>query len=163
MKRKLLLTFVLTVSCLMAGAQDASTLYQEGKALYEAEKYGAAFPKLKKAAEKGHKKAQYRLGRCYDKGRGVVEDNRQAFRWYAKSAAQGYAKGQYALGKCYLKGKGVEADSKKARTWLTRAVKNAKKGDDILAKIRQDAAQGDDDAQAVLRLISSAGKSASRK
>ena len=90
--------------CLTAGAQSAEKLYTEGKALYDAKNYTKAIEKLKVAAEKGHKKAQYRLGFCYDKGKGVKEDDAKAFQWYSKSAAQGYAKAQYQLGQCYKNG-----------------------------------------------------------
>ena len=81
----LALTMSITV-----GAQNIDKIYDEAKALYDAKDYKAALPKLKVAAEKGHKKAQYRLGRCYDKGHGVAEDNKVAFEWYQKSAAQLY-------------------------------------------------------------------------
>lgn len=174
---------------LTASAQSADKLYDEGKQLYDAENYTAAFPKLKAAAEKGHKKAQYRLGRCYDKGRGTTQNDKLAFAWYEKSAKQGYAKAQYQLGKCYkdgegvekdkkrafelflqaakqenadgefavgkayFKGKGVAADKAQAKKWLLRAVKNEKGGKDILAALRKDAAQGDEDAKAMLALI----------
>ena len=77
-----------------ANAQSADKLYEEGKALYDAEKYSQAIAKLKPAAEKGHKKAQYHLGRCYDKGYGVTEDDKTAFSWYMKAAKQGHAKSQ---------------------------------------------------------------------
>ena len=172
-----------------ASAQNAEALYKEGKALYDAKDYGKAIVKLKAAAEKGHKKAQYRLGLCYDKGKGVAENDETAVKWYTKSAAQDYAKAQYQLGKCYkdgegveknrqkavqlftkaakqenadaqyqlgkayLKGKGIAADEGKARSWLKKAVKNQKDGDKILAKIRKDAADGDEDAKRMLTLI----------
>ncbi len=187
--KRLLSCIVVVLACLTVSAQSAEKLYQEGKTLYDAKNYTAAFPKLKAAAEKGHRKAQYRLGRCYDKGHAVKEDDAIAFQWYMKAAKQDYAKaqyqvgksykngegvekdrqkafaffkkaamqdnadGQYHLGKCYLKGKGVAADEKKARTWLRRAVANEKHGDEILAKIRQDAASGDEDAKKILALI----------
>ena len=106
-----------------ASAQNAEKLYQEGKALYDAKDYSKAVPKLKTAAERGHKKAQYRLGLCYDKGKGVTENDTQAFQWYSKSAAQGYAKAQYQLGKCYKDGEGVAKDRKKAVDWFTKAAK----------------------------------------
>ena len=188
MKKLLTMMFMLAV-CLSATAQSADKLYEQGKALYDAKDYAKAVPQLKSAAEKGHKKAQYRLGRCYDKGRGVAEDDKKAFFWYSKSAAQGYAKAQYevgkcykdgegtekdrakavdyftraakqehaeaeyALGKCYLKGKGVTADRAKAKTWLSRAVRNLKGGKEILAELRKEAADGDEDAKAILALI----------
>ena len=174
---------------LSANAQSAEKLYAEGKQLYDAKDYAAAFPKLKAAAEKGHKKAQYRLGRCYDKGRGTEENDQQAFAWYEKSAQQGYAKAQYQLGKCYkdgegvdkdrkkafelfmqaakqenadgqyavgkayFKGKGVASDKAQAKKWLSRAVKNVKGGDEILADLQKDAADGDEDAKGMLALI----------
>jgi TPR repeat protein len=136
-----------------AGAQNAKQLYEEGKALYDAKNYTQAFPKLKAAAEKGNKKAQYRLGRCYDKGRGVKEDNTTAYQWYLKSANQDYAKAQYQLGRCYLKGKGTTADAAKAKTWLKKAVKNPKKGDEVLQELKDDAAKGDEEAKRILTII----------
>lgn len=186
--KKILLFLLMLVSCTVS-AQTASALYEQGKKLYDQENYAAAFPKLKAAAEKGHKKAQYRVGRCYDKGRGVEENDKLAVEWYRKAANQGYAKAQYELGKCYkngegvekdrkkafelfmqaaqqehgeaqlavgkayLKGKGVAADQAQAKKWLKRAVSNEKDGKDILAELKQDAADGDEDAKAILRLI----------
>ena len=186
---KQLLLFLMTLACLSASAQSADRLYDEGKKLYDAKNYAEAFPKLKAAAEKGHKKAQYRLGRCYDKGRGTAENDQLAFQWYEKSAQQGYAKAQYqlgdcykdgdgvqkdrkkavewfkkaaaqenadaefALGKAYMKGKGITADQAQAKKWLKRAVTNEKGGQDILAELRKEAADGDEDAKAILTLI----------
>ena len=112
-KRNLLTLIFMMVSSIMM-AQSAEQLYNEGKALYDAGHFTQAIPKLKAAAEKGHKKAQYRLGRCYDKGEGVAEDNAKAFYWYLKAAAQGHAKAQFQVGKCYKKGKGVAKDPQKA-------------------------------------------------
>jgi len=190
MKRILLIGFIL-LNCFSIDvvAQSAEKLYQEGKQLYDAKNYEAAFPKLKAAAEKGHKKAQYRLGRCYDKGNGTTEDDKQAVVWYTKAAEQGYAKAQYELGKCYkngegvekdrkkavqlftkaaqqenadaelalgkayLKGKGIEADKAKAKRFLSRAVTNPKGGKEILEELRKEAAEGDEDAKAILALI----------
>ena len=122
MKRRLL-TMVLMLVSLVAFAQSADKLYEEGKKLYDAERYAEAFPKLKAAAEKGHKKAQYRLGRCYDKGRGTTKDDQQAVLWYEKSANQGHAKAQYQLGKCYKDGEGVQKDKKKAFDLFMKAAK----------------------------------------
>ena len=187
--KKVLLLLMAVVLSVAVNAQTAESLYKEGKTLYDKKDYAKAVPKLKAAAEKGHKKAQYRLGLCYDKGKGVKEDDQMAVKWYAKSAAQNYAKAQYQLGKCYkdgegveknrqkavelftkaakqdhgeaqyqlgkayLKGKGVAADEKKAKMWLKKAVSNEKDGDEILAKIRKDAAEGDDDAKRILALL----------
>lgn len=172
-----------------AQAQSADRLYEQGKALYDAKKYAEAVPKLRAAAEKGHKKAQYRLGKCYDKGNGVEEDDQLAFQWYSKSAAQGYHKGQYELGRCYRKGKGVAKDNKKAfdlftkaakqdngdaqlalgicymkgkgttadaakaKYWFNKAIRNEKKGKEILAQLRKDRDDGDEDAKKILDIV----------
>jgi len=121
--KKLMTWMLMCLICFTAGAQNAEKLYDEGKELYDAKKYQEAFPKLKAAAEKGHKKAQYRLGRCYDKGNGVEEDNKIAFSWYLKSAEQGFAKAQYEVGKSYKNGEGVEEDKVKAFEYFTKAAK----------------------------------------
>lgn len=120
MAKPILLMLMLFAS-IVAKAQSAETLYDQGKQLYDQKKYELAIKKLLPAAQKGHKKAQYRLGRCYDKGHGTPEDNQKAFLWYSKSAAQGYHKAQYQLGRCYKKGKGVAKDKTKAFRYFSKA------------------------------------------
>ena len=77
MAKLFLLSFLMLFSMTMS-AQSAEKLYEEGKKLFDAEKYEQAVPMLQAAADKGHKKAQYRLGRCYDKGYSVKEDKKKA-------------------------------------------------------------------------------------
>ena len=150
--KHILMTLLLAILSMTAGAQSAETLYKQGKAFYDAKKYEQAVPKLRAAAEKGHKKAQYRLGRCYDKGRGVDENNTVAVQWYQKSANQGYYKAQYQMGKAYMKGKGVAADEQKARSYLKKAISH-EKGSEIMAKMKQEAREGDEDAKRMLQLL----------
>lgn len=45
---------------------------------------------IRRAAEKGHKRAQYMLGRMYELGIGMREDPVQSYRWFTVSASQGY-------------------------------------------------------------------------
>ena len=125
MKRhlKLLATLAAILLSTSAIAQGTESLYRQGKSLYDAKNYKQAFPKLKAAAEKGHKKAQYRVGLCYDKGRGVAEDDVQAVAWYRKSADQGFAKAQNQLGKCYKNGEGIAKDEKKAADLFMKAAR----------------------------------------
>lgn len=120
---RLLAILAVLLFCTSVSAQRAESLYRDGKALYDAKNYKEAFPKLKAAAEKGHKKAQYRVGLCYDKGRGVAEDDVQAVAWYRKSADQGFAKAQNQLGKCYKNGEGIAKDEKKAVELFMKAAK----------------------------------------
>jgi TPR repeat protein len=104
------------------------------------------------AADKGHRKAQYRLGRCYDKGDGVKEDDKKAFELYQKSAKQDYAKAMYQLGRCYLKGKGVAANQEEAKKWLKRAISDDKHGEEILKDLRKAKADGEE-ATRILTLL----------
>ena len=99
-------------------------------------KQGAALCKLcyyKEAAEQGHADAQFQLGRLYDLGRGVPQDDTKAAFWYQKAADQGHedakdelfelqlmsdpstkAALQFSMGMGYLEGKGVSQDYAKA-------------------------------------------------
>ena len=144
-----LLTMLLLMLSIIARAQSADALYDEGKKLYDAKKYDLAYKKLLPAAQKGHKKAQYRVGRCYDKGRGVEENNNKAYIWYLKSSQLGYAKAQYQLAKCYMKGKGTAKDTPKAKAWMLKAIKN----DKVKEKLKEDVADGDETAIALKKLI----------
>ena len=144
-----LLTMLLLMLSIITRAQSADALYDEGKKLYDAKKYEQAYKKLLPAAQKGHKKAQYRVGRCYDKGRGVEEDNSKAYTLYLKSSQQGYAKAQYQLAKCYMKGKGTTKDTAKAKAWMLKAIKN----DKVKEKLKEDVADGDETAIALKKLI----------
>ena len=150
--KRLFLMLALLVS-MTAGAQNVETLYTEGKALYDAKNYAAALAKLRPAAEKGHKKAQYRVGRCYDKGYGVEESNEEAVKWYQKSADQGYYKAEYQLARAYVKGKGVPVDEKKAKMWLKRSIGGKKHGAEKLQEIKDDAAAGDKTDKRLLELL----------
>ena len=106
-----------------------------------------------KGAVQEHAKSEYAVGKCYKDGIGVKKDRKKAFSFFMRSARQEYAEAQYQVGKSYLKGKGTEADVKKAKSWLVKAVKNPKDGEEVLQKIRKDAADGDEDARAMLKLI----------
>ena len=45
---------------------------------------------MKRAAEKGHMRAQYMLGRMYELGLGMRADPVHAYKWYSLAADQGY-------------------------------------------------------------------------
>jgi TPR repeat protein len=53
-------------------------------------------------------KAQHHLGLCYENGRGVEKDEREAVRWYRAAANQDHSVALYNLGVCYTNGQGVE-------------------------------------------------------
>lgn len=92
---------------------SASELYETGENLF----YGnngaqlnrtEAIVYYRKAAEKDHTEAQFRLGGCYNYGYGTEIDYKVAAEWYEKAAAQGLAGAQRELGVILLDGKGVK-------------------------------------------------------
>ena len=52
-----------------------------------------------------------------------------------------------------MKGNGTTADPQKAKTWLSKAIKNAKGGDEILKEVKEKAKEGDDDAKNILKIV----------
>ena len=74
-----------------------------------------------KAARQGDVKAQYKLGKCYERGMCVPKDETKAVKWYRKAGEQGDAKAQYELGYCYERGDGVSKDKTEAAKWFSKA------------------------------------------
>jgi tetratricopeptide (TPR) repeat protein len=106
-----------------ASPSDRQQQYSLAEQYYKDQSYGQAVQWYRKAAEQGHAGAQYSMGRMYDLGWGVAEDNIQAVQWYRKAAEQGYAGAQYNLGMMYDHGWGVTKDNDQAVQWYRRAAK----------------------------------------
>ena len=130
------------------GTDKTQSYYDQGKALYDKKEYVEAVQFFKKAADLNHAEAQYKLGVCYEKGRGVDMNMEKAVEWYRKSAEQGQAKAQYNLALCYEKGKGVEKNDEQAKQLYKKAVLNLKDA----------AEQGDDEAQRLIGLCYEFGR-----
>ena len=80
------------------------------------------FEKIKRRAEQGVAKAQFRLAVCYYYGEGVEKDREKAVEWWTKAAKQGHAESQYHLGVCYENGNGVKRDPEEAKKWYEKVV-----------------------------------------
>lgn len=83
---------------------------------------------FRRAAEKGYAKSQYRLGYCYQTGRGVKQDLVTANEWYLKAAKQGHVDAQYKLGHSYRVGRGVEVKLVEALQWYMKAAEQGDAG-----------------------------------
>ena len=82
---------------------------------------------LRKAAEQGSAAAQYDLGRKFEEGFLVPQDDEEAVRWYWLAAEQGHVGGQLRLGFKYALGEGVwRKDDREAVKWWRKA---AEQGD----------------------------------
>ena len=77
-------------------------------------------------ADQGHAIAQFFLGDAYSNGEGVLQDNKEAVKWYRLAADQGDADAQFRLGGAYFNGAGILKDLAKARMWINFATNSGK-------------------------------------
>lgn len=92
----------------------AMTLLSQG----DAESLKKAPKLLKKLAVAGHARSQDTLGSLYRQGIGVIQNDKQAVRWFEEAAKQFYPSSMLSLAESYLEGLGVEQDYTKARELL---------------------------------------------
>ena len=83
-----------------------------------------SFAETKAKAETGDAIAQRNLGWMYEKGQGVEQDFKEAFKWFQKAADQGFANAQYNLGFMYANGLGVERNFVNGYAWWNIAATN---------------------------------------
>lgn len=79
---------------------------------------------LRQAAAQGYAASQYRLGYCYESGRGEAQNFSTANDWYEKAAKQDFVDAEYKLGYSYRVGRGTSIDLATALAWYKRAAKN---------------------------------------
>ena len=77
----------------------------------------------KKAASRGHGRAQYNLGLMHSMGDGIEQDYSEAIYWWEKAAENGIAHACFQLGQCYHFGHGVVIDYEAASHYLFQAAK----------------------------------------
>ncbi|WP_018076832.1 tetratricopeptide repeat protein [Thiobacillus denitrificans] len=71
-------------------------------------------------AAQGDAEAQLQLGLRYAEGDGVIQNNKEAAKWFALAARQGLAEAQYQYGLALLEGRGVVQDYRAAFSWLEK-------------------------------------------
>ncbi|XP_011608983.2 death ligand signal enhancer [Takifugu rubripes] len=71
--------------------------------------YEEAFICFKAASEQGYSKAQFNVGVCYEKGRGVHKDREKALHHYWQAAAGGHRQAQYRHAKLILSSRGQQS------------------------------------------------------
>lgn len=72
-------------------------------------------------AEQGNAKAQRYLGVLYGRGQGVVQNDREAARWFHLAAEQRDSIAQSNLGVLYARGQGVKQSDQEAAKWFHKA------------------------------------------
>lgn len=83
--------------------------------------YARAEKSYRKLAEDGNVAAQCSLGLMFYKGEGVVQDFKEAIKWFNLAAKGRSREAQYYLGNCYYQGQGVQQDSEEAVKWYRKA------------------------------------------
>jgi hypothetical protein len=79
---------------------------------------------LRRAVESDNPDAEEHLGYLYERGRGVIQDFKEAIRLYLMAADQGHSDAQQRLGMMYLLGKGVVSNPILAHMWFNIAAAN---------------------------------------
>ncbi|MGH6718551.1 MAG: caspase family protein [Alphaproteobacteria bacterium] len=97
--------------------------FQLGRALARERRDDEAVVWYRKAADGGHLAAMAGLGRSYQTGTGVAQDNALGAAWMRKAAEAGYLAAQYELGRAYESGLGVDQDGVEAMTWYEAAAR----------------------------------------
>lgn len=99
-------------------AQQSDTAAQPASQLSLAD-----ITQLQSKAEAGDASAQLALGRAYQNGNGVGQNDELAAKWYRKAADQGNAVAQNNLGVMYRAGFGVEKNKEEAMKWYHMAAR----------------------------------------
>lgn len=79
--------------------------------------YGAANV-CENLAKKNDRNAQFALAMLYYDGKGLMEDNAQALKWFRKAAENNHSQAQYNLAIMLASMLGTEADLVSAYAWL---------------------------------------------
>ena len=119
MTKRLLSLALLLVVCAIPPALAGPL--EDGLAAYKKGDFDVAVSLLRPLAEQGNAQAEEKLGRMYQRGRGVAKDFQRAVDWYRKAAEQGDAAAQGRLGFLYRVGAGVPRDLKLAMKWYRQA------------------------------------------
>src|SRR5512140_2696152 len=116
MKRKLLLlSFSLFLFILPSAAQSSSAQINVRT---------PGMQSLTARAKAGDAAAQFELGRDYEDGKGVRQDDAKALKWFRKAAEQGNPQAQNSLGLMYADGRGVKRNKHQAVHWYRMAADN---------------------------------------
>ena len=92
---------------------------KEGWDAFNKGDYQTAYNKFKPLAENGDADIQFTLGWIYQNGKGVVQNFKEAAKWFTLAAEKGHPNAQFTLAIMYREGQGVSQDYKEALKWYT--------------------------------------------
>ncbi len=122
--RNLIATLCLTLAVLSGCAEvRVPADYEKGLDAWQRGDYATALQEWSPLAKQGDVRSQFNLGLMYAKGHGVLQNFKEAAKWYRLSAEQGDARAQYNLGVMHIKGHSVPQDDSEAEKWTRLAAK----------------------------------------
>ena len=155
----------------------AQTTMEDAEAAYSRGDYVTALSGFQVYAEQGRTRAQFMLGRMYNRGTGVAQNDAEAVRWFRRAAEQGHVGAQSNLGVMYAWGVGVAENDVEAVRWFRLAAEQGNasaqsnlgfmyiRGEGVrqdyaeaMRWFRRAAEQGDADAQFNLGLMYARGE-----
>ena len=116
--KRVYVMLLMAVMTVMAAAQTAQELLNEGNAKYEAGQMEAAIELYTQAANKGLAEAQFQLGKMYYLGESGSKDYSSASMWFKRAARQRHAKAEYGLATCYMNGDGLPVNYDQALMYM---------------------------------------------
>ncbi len=96
-----------------------ATWYLFGK--YLKKNYKKAVDLLQLATKGNLPEVFYDLAVCYESGKGIKADKRQAFLNYLSAALMGDKQSIYEVGRCYYYGIGINKNAELSKRWLDAA------------------------------------------
>jgi TPR repeat protein len=158
------IVFSMVAEVLVIARREASELeamYRRGLEYEKCGEQNQALDFYKRAAERGHLWAQYKLGQCFLYGIGVQEHKSEGIAWLQKALDRGLGRAGWILGnhyslalvpnyhealKCYQRG--VELGEERAAQGLANVQERLGKPDETTetAAVKKAAASGDPDA-----------------
>lgn len=122
MRRCLRACLMLVTVSMLLPTFGYSADFQKGLDAYNRKDFITSLREWTPLAKQGVAEAQNGLGVMYSNGNGVLQDFREAIKWYRLAAAQGYSFAQYNLGEMYEKGLSVPQNYVEAIKWYRTAV-----------------------------------------
>ena len=115
---RLIISALVVLAIVLSIGSPAWAGYKAGLRAYRAKDYATALHEFRPAADRGHARAQYRLGQMYERGRGVSVDTQTALKWYGLAAQKGHAKAMRSLQRVWRK-MGTTEGYIEAHKWAT--------------------------------------------
>ena len=103
------------------GHSSAEAKYEKAEGYLEEGLVEDAFRWFQKAADEDYPESQFRLGECYEFGKGCSPNPELSMFWYEKAAEKGLTIAEFHAGLCYRFGIGCDQDIKRATEYIKRA------------------------------------------